>query len=218
MILFSALYSAGAVPRGAAEIARAIIAPVRAVGRTAAGAGTAEEAIGVLSRPIVTAAQLQAARLPRIIIPSIGVNAPIVLPEQLDLDVMNNGLAQGVVHYPGSVLPGEYGNTFFFGHSTGLAVVNNQAYAVFNRLQELKPGNVVRLRYGTREYWYRVTSMKIKKADEAIVDLSPSKTKRLLTLSTCRIFGAKDNRFVLEAEFMKSYPLRSLTLAAGTSS
>lgn len=206
-LLLALLYGLGLVPQGLREIVGALAVPLQ----TASQTQTAGSALPIASQPL-------ALRIPKIIIPDIAASAPIVLPKQSDFDTLNNALTKGVVHYPGSAMPGEYGNAFFFGHSTGLAVVNNKAYAVFNRLQELKPGNVVRLRYGTREYWYRVTSMKIEKADEAIVDLSPSKTKRLLTLSTCRIFGAKDDRFVVEAEFMKSYPLRTASSAADTSS
>ena len=206
-VLLALLYGLRLVPQGVREIVGSVDAP----GETASQTQTAESALAPAGPP-------SALHIPKIIIPDISSSAPIVLPKHSDLDTLNHALTKGVVHYPGSAMPGEYGNAFFFGHSTGLAVVNNKSYAVFNRLQELKLGHVVRLRYGTREYWYRVTSMKIKKADEAIVDLSPSKTRRLLTLSTCRIFGAKDDRFVVEAEFMKSYPLRTAGSAAGTSS
>jgi len=131
---------------------------------------------------------------------------------------LNDHLTRGVVHYPGSALPGEFGNVFLFGHSTGLRVVHNKAYAVFNGLKELTPGQVVRIRYGGREYWYRVTSVAMKAADEAWVDLRRDTKQRKLTLSTCNVFGAKTDRFVVEAEFMKSYPLRSYASASGTSS
>lgn len=158
------------------------------------------------SLPVV----LPIASPPRLIIPEIAVDAPIILPANADLQVLNDGLTQGVVHYPGSALPdSSEGNIFLFGHSTGYKVVRNKAYAIFNRLSELEPNDVIRIRYAEYEYWYRVRSIRVKKASEAWVDLRPHHGGRLLTLSTCRIFGAKDDRYVVEAEFMKSYPLQA---------
>ncbi|MBI2055687.1 MAG: class D sortase [Candidatus Sungbacteria bacterium] len=151
----------------------------------------------------------------QIIIPAIGVDSIIVEPASADFSVLNKSLTKGVVHYPGSALPWENGNTFLFGHSAGNFTVRNKAYAVFNRLAELRNGDIIRLQYGNNEYWYRVTSLAIKKADQALVDLVS--TKRMVTLSTCNLFGAKDDRYVVEAEFMESYPLRSAS-ASGTSS
>lgn len=147
---------------------------------------------------------------PRLIIPEIAVDAPIILSASADLQVLNDGLTQGVVHYPGSALPDQpAGNVFLFGHSTGYKVVRNKAYAIFNRLSELQPDDIIRIRYANHEYWYRVRSVSVKKASEAWVDLRPPIHGRLLTLSTCRIFGAKDDRYVVEAEFMKRYPLQA---------
>ena len=199
------------LPRAAAEFGLTIVAPL-----------TGDNAVS----PLVVTAPLPRPRpgtvtapvRPRIIVPDLGINASIELPTSTALEVLNDHLTRGVVHYPGSALPGEFGNVFLFGHSTGLRVVHNQAYAVFNGLKELTPGQVVRIRYGGREYWYRVTSVAMKAADEAWVDLRRDTKQRKLTLSTCNVFGAKTDRFVVEAEFVKSYPLRSYASASGTSS
>jgi len=58
--------------------------------------------------------------------------------------------------------------------------------------------------------------MTIQKADDANINLSTA--RKLLTISTCRIFGGREDRYVVEAEFMRSYPLRVATSAADTSS
>lgn len=197
----SLLYHFGLVPRGVAEIGDGII--------SAANEGKNHPSASFSG----AAVQLK----PRIIIPKIGVNASVVFPDDTDINILNNALTKGVVHYPSSALPGQAGNVFLFGHSTGLKVVNNKSYAVFNRLSELKAGDVIRLRHENSEYWYKVLSTKIKKDDEAWVDLSPGKTRRL-TLSTCRIFGAKEERYVVEAEFVSSYRLMTAMSAADDSS
>ena len=154
----------------------------------------------------------------RIIVPAIELNTPIVVPASTDLEVLNEALTKGVVQYPGSAEPGSRGNIFLFGHSTGFRVVRNPAYQVFSRLKELKSGDILRLAAGGREYWYRVTTVTLKPASLATVDFRPTGDRRLLTLSTCNVFGQKDDRYIVEAEFVKSYPLRSYASASGTSS
>ncbi len=145
----------------------------------------------------------------RIIIPEIDVNSPVIFPKSIDNDALNNSLLKGIVHYPGSALPGEKGSVFLFGHSTGLTIVHNKSFEIFNRLKDLRTGDIVQIQSGNQEYRYRVLSMKIAKADEAVIDLNSKEQK--LVLSTCRIFGrdVKDDRFIVEAEFMGKYPVSS---------
>ncbi|MBI4132269.1 MAG: sortase [Candidatus Sungbacteria bacterium] len=154
---------------------------------------------------------------PRIIVPTIGIAAPIVFPESASLDALNMALLRGVAHYPGSALPGDSGTVFLFGHSTGLAVVNNKNFEVFNRVSELAAGDTIRLHYGGREYWYRVQSIELKRTDAAVIDLTRSSARRLV-LTTCNVFGGLDDRFIVTAEFVGSYPLSSGRSTVGSSS
>ncbi|MFH0988199.1 MAG: sortase [Parcubacteria group bacterium] len=141
----------------------------------------------------------------RLSISDIDLDALIVHPESADINTLNAAINKGVAHYPDSGELGEIGNVFLFGHSTNLKIVNNQNYAVFNRLKELKTGAMIRLESGGSEYWYVVKSMSLKKANETWINLATS--KKLLTISTCNVFGAKEDRYVVEAEFARSYPL-----------
>lgn len=141
----------------------------------------------------------------RIIIDSIDVDSAILTPASRSIEVLDQALLEGVVHYPGSARPGEQGNVFLFGHSTGFRVVNNEAFKVFNNLKHLTENEVIRLQTGDREYLYRVTRVSLVNADEALVDLSP--TGNRLTLSTCNSFGAEQERYVVEAEFVGDYPI-----------
>ncbi len=198
------LYAVGLAPRTITELGDAIISPF-----------IPEAAAIAVDEPYITVAELS--DVPHIIVPKLGINSPIMLPTSANIDILNSELLKGVVHYPGSALPGENGNVFLFGHSTGLKVVHNKNFEVFNRIQELSAGDIVRVQYGEREFWYRVTSVSVKKAEEALVDLRPDQGRKL-TLSTCNVFGAKEDRFVVEADFVKSYPLRSAGSAVDTSS
>ena len=141
----------------------------------------------------------------RIIIDSIDVDVSVVTPASTAVEILDEALLGGVVHYPASAKLGEVGNVFLFGHSTGFRVVNNSAFKVFNNLKDLKEQDLIRLQSSSEEHIYRVTSVRLVNADEALVDLSL--TGRKLTLSTCNTFGAKQERYVVEAEFIGVYDL-----------
>lgn len=141
----------------------------------------------------------EAVTLPvRIVIPAVGVDASIETPVSTDIRVLDGALTRGAVHYPGSGTPGN-GNMFIFGHSTSLTNVINQAYQTFNDVQHLEKGDEIIVYAGGEKHWYVVESVALVSADEALVDFSTSKD--MLTLSTCNTFGAKQERFVVEAMY-----------------
>lgn len=141
---------------------------------------------------------------PRIFIQNISVDSPVIFSTSQNLDVLNTDLLKGVVGYPGSVMPGEIGNVFLFGHST-LLPAHNQAYKVFNRLKELKSGDVISIHSDTRAYSYMVTKVELGQADDTKINLTSN--RKVLTLSTCNVIGNKESRYIVEAEFVGSYPL-----------
>lgn len=140
----------------------------------------------------------------RIVIDKIGIDTPVQNPDATDDKTLNAELLKGAVRYPGSGTLGK-GNMFLFGHSTGIRVVNNQAYKAFNRLRELRLGDVIRIQSGTKEYNYKVTSVSLVDSDAKLVDFT--RKADMVTLSTCNVFGEKQERFVVEAIFVKSIPL-----------
>jgi LPXTG-site transpeptidase (sortase) family protein len=137
----------------------------------------------------------------RIVIEKIGVDTKVLNPDSQKVSVLDEALKSGVVRYPGSGIPGD-GNMFVFGHSTSFRVVQNQAYKAFNNLEKLAPGDIVKVYTGDREYRYRVTNVKSVSEEKALVDLSGRRD--MLTLSTCNTFGRKQDRFVVEADFVSS--------------
>lgn len=216
LCIFSALYTLGFAPDGVLQIGDMLTA---AVGRDKT---TASEQTGIVSGSHGTTLALQttyataSSSEPRIIISAIGLNTAIELPKSADLDILNTALLSGPVYYPGSGEPGHVGNVFIFGHSSLLSVVHNQNFKIFNGLKDLKSGDVIRLQWRDTEYWYQVETVAIEKADDAHIDLATD--KRLLTLSTCQIIGGKENRYVVQAEFMRSYPLRMMSSSPDRSS
>ena len=140
----------------------------------------------------------------RVIIESVGIDATILNPQSRDITVLDAALKGGVVHYPGSGLLGDDTNMFLFGHSTNWEVVQNPAYQLFNDIELVREGDVIRVLSDEREYVYTVVSINMVNADEAWVELAEEKK---LLISTCNTFGKKTDRFVVEADFVTSYPI-----------
>lgn len=137
----------------------------------------------------------------RIVIDGVGIDTQIQNPNTTDVAVLDEELRSGAVHYPGSGIPGN-GNMFLFGHSSGLAVVRNEAYKTFNGIQNVEKGDEIVVYSEDEKFIYRVLNVKLVSAEEALVDFSSSKD--MLTLSTCNTFGQKQDRFVVEADYVRS--------------
>jgi LPXTG-site transpeptidase (sortase) family protein len=141
----------------------------------------------------------------RLVIEKIGVDTPISNPSSTDVAVLDKALLSGGVRYPASATLEENGNVLLFGHSTTLAVVRNQAYKAFVGIGTLTAGDQIKVRSTDNEYLYSVTKVSKVSADKELV-LFPA-TGRMLTLSTCDLLGTKADRFVVEAQFVRRYPL-----------
>jgi len=136
----------------------------------------------------------------RIVIEKIGVDVAVLNPNTTNITTLNEYLKQGAVHYPGSGLIAS-GNMFIFGHSAeAYSVINNPAYRAFDGLKNLQTGDVIKVYGVSKVYTYRVTSVKLVKSDQALVEFNNN--KNILTLSTCNTFGAKEERHVVEADFV----------------
>ncbi len=148
----------------------------------------------------------------RISIPVIEVNAPIVEPElgvealigsdwnQLE-DQIHKALEQGVVHYPGTALPGQEGNAFFTGHSSNVFWEPSPYNSVFALLPRLQIGDDVYITYNQTEYHYRVVSK--EEVSPKNVEVLAQGTDKVLTLMTCTPVGTVLRRLVVRAELIE---------------
>src|SRR5690606_28654008 len=115
-----------------------------------------------------------------------------------DLSVLDAALLEGVVYYPGSGYLGEHANMLFFGPSSFLPVVRNENFRAFNRIKELEIGDIIEVYSGGEKHSYRVISNRLAKESEVRVDFGSDTP--MITLATCNSFGAKEDRYVIEAE------------------
>ncbi len=139
----------------------------------------------------------------KIEIPKINLSAVVVNPTITTVAVLDKELLKGAVRYPTSAKLGEDGNVVLFGHSSYLPVVGNQAYKTFNEIQKLAVGDSITVYSSDTAYTYRVRNVVKKSASDGVIELSI--TGRVLTLVTCSSFGAKEDRFVVTADFVESH-------------
>lgn len=143
----------------------------------------------------------------RVVIDAIGVDVAVLNPVSTDIDVLDEALLSGVVRYPGSALPGAEGNVFLFGHSSGLPVVHNQNFKAFNGLKDLTQGDLIEVESDGYTHVYRVATVRLTRAEEALVSFDTQGGARL-TLSSCNTFGEKEERWVVEARHTGSFERR----------
>lgn len=129
-------------------------------------------------------------------IPKVDIDTIVEFPESQEIDVLDQALEKGAVHYPGSGTIAQ-GNIFIFGHSSNWGIVQNQAYKTFNGIEKLVEGDEIILESDGEEYVYIVSSVVLVDDNEALVELGGDRRK--LTLSTCNTFGEKQERWVVEA-------------------
>lgn len=187
------------------NLAGALRAPQTETGANTSSTTTAEEVTA--ETPVVetpTAAYIEPRR---IIIESVGINTPVLNPQSTDVAVLDQALLSGAVRYPTAGLLGGAGNVYVFAHSTGLPVVKNQNFKAFNNLKDVRYGEKIIVQSDDREYLYRVNAVTMEKDSNIRIPLQT--TKRVLTLSTCNTFGAKEDRYVVEAYYVTDYPLYS---------
>lgn len=137
---------------------------------------------------------------PKVIIPKLNVNAPIVF----DVDPNNtmSAMDNGVAHFrvPGaSAFPGEIGNFVISGHSSGDIYETNPYRFIFSGLERLTDGDLIYINYEGTRYTYSVTKRQVV-APSNVAALDMQTDKPLITLITCTPLGTSKNRLLVTGE------------------
>lgn len=116
--------------------------------------------------------------------------------EKANVYVDSNDLTKGLIHLPGSALPGEKGNLFISGHS---AVSNFFAgkNAVFARLPDLKKGDEILLEAANSKFTYKVVGIKVVDPSDLSVIPAPEEQGRYISLMTCVPPGLNLKRMIV---------------------
>lgn len=132
-------------------------------------------------------------------IPSIGVEVPLVMSASLTDDDVLQALRHGAALYPNGILPGQLGNVFISGHSSGTNVLQGAYPLAFVRVGELVPGNVVHIDYEGTRYTYKLTHSRVVAPDPNFRVLS-DRPVPTLTLMTCTPIWTSSKRLLQHLE------------------
>lgn len=157
-------------------------------------------------------ASTKVGREPKIIIPKINVEAPVVYDvPSLEENIIQSKLRNGVVHYPipgANSLPGQTGNTVVLGHSSNDVFDNGGYKFVFVQLDKLSKGDTFYLHYEGTRYTYSVTEKKVidpTQVGQLVIDNG----KPLATLVTCTPPGTALKRLVVIGEQISPDPAQA---------
>ncbi|MBI2453884.1 class E sortase, partial [Candidatus Peregrinibacteria bacterium] len=146
----------------------------------------------------------------RIIIPRINQNLPVVGVknenlvarkwDELEADIQK-ALRNGVIHYPGTALPGENGNIVITGHSSYYAWDPGRFKDVFALLHDVRLKDRIVVYFNQKKFVYEVTNRKIVLPKD--VDVLATSPQEQLTLITCTPIGTNLKRLVLTAKLVE---------------
>ena len=113
-------------------------------------------------------------------------------------------LADSLIQYPGTALPGKIGNSVIFGHSILPQFYSPTDYmAIFSLLPTLKKGDAISVRYDGIDYTYKVEEMfEVRPEDVQVLDQNDNDS--YLSLITCTPPGhpLKPKRLIVRAKLV----------------
>lgn len=146
----------------------------------------------------------------RVVIPRINQNVPVVGVKNENLiarewgrleEDIQKSLRNGVIHYPGTALPGDNGNVVLTGHSSYYAWDPGRFKDVFALLHQVKLKDKVIVYFNQKKYVYEVYNIKVVMPKDVDV-LATSPTEKL-TLITCTPIGTNLKRLIVEAKLVE---------------
>lgn len=180
---------------GASGIDPGLLLPV------VAGEKETKESYDWLNQPIVPTDN-------RLVIPKLGKSVPLVNMSAEHIEGENwselekqiqDGLREGVVHYPGTASPGQIGNVFITGHSSYYPWDPGQFKDVFAVLGQLEIGDEYYVYYEQKKYTYMVRE-KFEVTPDNVNVLQQPHDKKISTLMTCTPVGTTLRRLIIRAD------------------
>jgi LPXTG-site transpeptidase (sortase) family protein len=137
-------------------------------------------------------------------IPSLDIKVPIIYATEQSEQAYQAALINGVVHYPGTPEPGQYGNVYIFGHSSDYIWSKGHYKTIFAVLPRIKNGAEIRISDTQgRQFIYKVVSQKVVEANDNSVLDQGNNQKKILTLQTSYPVGTALRRYVVVSELVE---------------
>lgn len=157
---------------------------------------------------------------PRIIIPKINVDAPVIYGAASDTKSQSKAMEKGVAHFsiPGaSAVPGEVGNAVFAAHSSNDAFASGDYKFVFAQNEKLTKGDIIYMNYNGKRYTYKITSTEVVMPTE-VSKVQINTDKPMLTLVSCVPLGTAEKRLLIFAEQISPDPSKATATTATSES
>ena len=145
---------------------------------------------------------------PKIIIPKINVDAPVVYGAAPDVQSQRKAMENGVAHFAvsgASALPGQAGNVVLAGHSSNDAFAAGGYKFIFAQNEKLQKDDVIYLNYEGKRYTYKITGSEVVKPNE-VTKIQTGTQKPMLTLVSCVPVGTADKRLLVYADQISPDP------------
>ena len=155
---------------------------------------------------------------PKLIIPKINVDVPVIYGVGYDHDSQMKAMEKGVAHFaiPGAnSVPGQVGNTVLSGHSSNDLFDPGDHKFIFAQLDKLQTGDTIFVNYNSVRYTYTITKKEVVKPTE-VSKLTYATDKPVLTLITCTPLGTAEKRLLVTAEQVTPDPTKAAAATAAT--
>lgn len=139
---------------------------------------------------------------PRLIIPKINVDVPVVYDTSNDQVSQLRAMERGVAWFgiPGArSVPGQIGNTVLSGHSSNDLFDPGDYKFIFARLEQLVEGDTFYVNYLGKRYIYSITKKEVVMPTD-VHKLVYDTDKPVMTLITCVPLGTAQKRLLVTAE------------------
>jgi sortase A len=169
----------------------------------------------VSSTPLILDASTAVGKDPKIIIPKINVEVPVVYDvDTVEEKAVQSGLERGVVHYATTSNPGESGNGAVFGHSSNNLLNRGQYKFAFVLLSRLEKDDTFYLEKDGIRYVYKVFEKRVvPPSDTSVLRPVAGKTSTM-ALITCDPPGTTINRLVVWGEQVSPDPTKNTASTA----
>lgn len=132
-----------------------------------------------------------------LVIPSLGIEAPIVISQNSNEIALQKDLENGVIYLPGSSRLGEKGTMVIMGHSSAYPWYKGQYGSIFALLNRLNINDEIVISSKDKQYIYRVIEKQIKAPKDLIFETQ--KDEAILYLVSCWPINTAWKRIVIKA-------------------
>lgn len=131
------------------------------------------------------------------------ISIPKLNIKEADVRVGSEDLSKSLIQWGGTALPGDYGNSVIFGHSTLVWLYNpKNYYTIFSKLPDLNYGDELFFTVDHVTYKYKVEEMRVVSPEDVSV-LEQKYDDSYVSLITCVPQGTYLKRLIVKARQIK---------------